>query len=134
MSDVLRIAILICGVTFTAIILYLLIVKKMNERNSVVWLIGTFSILGISAMPQILDKIAIMIGVYYPPSLLFLVSTLVLLFCILYYSIQISALQEKIKTLAQQDAVNKLITDKKLDELEKMLIQYGNEANNDGKY
>ncbi|MHB1485132.1 MAG: DUF2304 domain-containing protein [Saccharofermentanales bacterium] len=123
MSNVMRIVILICGLTFTAVILYLLIIKKMNEKNSVVWIVGSFSILGISAMPQILDKIAVLIGVYYPPSLLFLVSTLVLLVCILYYSIQISVLQEKIKTLAQQDAVNRLIFDKKIDEIEKILHQ-----------
>ena len=121
MSNILRIVILLCGVSFTAIILYLLIVKKMNERNSVVWLIGSFTVLGLSAVPSLLDKIAVSIGVSYPPALLFLVSTLVLLFCILYYSIQISALQDKIKKLAQENAVNNLIQQKKFEELEQKL-------------
>ena len=121
MSDIVRIAILICGIAFTGVILYLLIVRKISEKNSVVWLLGAISILAISAIPQIVDKIASALGIYYPPTLLFLVSTLVLLLCILYYSMQISTLQEKIKKLAQQDAVNKLLLDKKLDELEKMI-------------
>ncbi len=131
MSDMVRIAILICGVTFAGIIMYLLIVRKMNERNSVVWLIGALSILGLSAVPQIVDKLAVALGIFYPPTLLFLVSTLVLLLCILYYSIQITALQEKIKKLAQQDAVNKLILDKKLDELEKMVLNGKKEEGKD---
>ena len=119
MSDILRIVILLCGVSFTAIILYLLIIKKMNERNSVVWLVGSFTVLGLSAVPQLLDRLAVAIGVSYPPSLLFLVSTLVLLFCILYYSIQISALQDKIKKLAQENAVKTMLQEKRIDALEK---------------
>lgn len=131
MSDILRIVLLLCGVSFTAIILYLLIVKKMNERNSVVWLIGSFTVLGLSAVPQLLDKIAVSIGVSYPPALLFLVSTLVLLFCILYYSIQISALQDKIKKLAQENAVKNMIQEKRIEELEKR-IKKSEEVETDG--
>ena len=131
MSDILRIVILLCGISFTAIILYLLIVKKMNERNSVVWLIGSFTVLGLSAVPQLLDKIAVSIGVSYPPALLFLVSTLVLLFCILYYSIQISALQDKIKKLAQENAVKNMIQEKRIEELEKIIKKNG-EVEKDG--
>lgn len=125
MSDIVRIAILVCGVTFTGIILYLLIVRKINEKNSVVWLLCAIVILAVSAVPQILDKAAEALGIYYPPTLLFLVSTLVLLLCILYSSMQISALQEKIKKLAQQDAVNKLLIEQKLGELEKKIQQNG---------
>ncbi len=125
MSDIVRIAILICGATFTGIILYLLIVRKINEKNSVVWLLCAIVILAVSAVPQILDKAAEALGIYYPPTLLFLVSTLVLLLCILYSSMQISALQEKIKKLAQQDAVNKLLIEQKLGELEKIVQQNG---------
>ncbi len=121
MSNILRIVILISGISFTGIIMYLLIVRKMNERNSLVWLFGAFTVLGLSALPQLLDKLAVLIGVSYPPALLFLVSTLVLLFCILYYSIQISALQGKVKTLAQENAVNKMLIEKKLNEIEFML-------------
>jgi len=131
MSNILRIVILLCGVSFTAIILYLLIVKKMNERNSVVWLIGSFTVLGLSAVPQLLDRLAVVIGVSYPPTLLFLVSTLVLLFCILYYSIQISALQDKIKKLAQEDAVKNMLQEKRIEELEKA-IKKSAEVKEDG--
>lgn len=131
MSNILRIVILLCGVSFTAIILYLLIVKKMNERNSVVWLIGSFTVLGLSAVPQLLDRLAVAIGVSYPPALLFLVSTLVLLFCILYYSIQISALQDKIKKLAQENAVKNMLQEKRIEELEKA-IKKSAEVKEDG--
>ena len=130
MSNILRIVILLCGISFTAIILYLLIVKKMNERNSVVWLVGSFTVLGLSAVPQLLDKLAVAIGVSYPPALLFLVSTLVLLFCILYYSIQISSLQDKIKKLAQENAVKTMIQEKRIEELEKIVKKSGEAEKN----
>jgi len=113
MESTLRIALLIIGISFTGVIIYLLVVNKMNEKNSIVWLIGSIGILGISAAPQAVDKIATLVGVEYPPSLLFLISTLILLVCILYFSIQLSALQEKVRQLAQIVAVYKAMEEKK---------------------
>ncbi len=118
MSDLLRIIILLCGITFTAMIIHLLIVNKINERNSIVWLVTAIAILGLSAVPQALDHIAEYLGVKYPPSLLFFFSTIILLFCILYNTIQISVLQRKVNKLAQVIAIQKgveeeLIKDKK---------------------
>jgi hypothetical protein len=47
------------------------------------------------------DKTAKMFGIAYPPSLLFLLSTLILLLFSLYQTIQITKLSNKVKDISQ---------------------------------
>ena len=105
MDSNLKIFILLCGVSFVAIVIRLLIKRKINEKNSILWLTGAAAILILSTEPELLEVAAKFLGVDYPPSLLFLFSTLVLLFIALTQSIQISILSEQIKELTQHIAV-----------------------------
>jgi hypothetical protein len=106
MSSLLKIIIFLSGALFTFTVLALLVRRKINERNSLVWLTGAVLIMIISLYPALLDWIARQVGVDYPPSLLFLFSILVLLVIVLYQSIQISMLNEKVKELAQHISIN----------------------------
>lgn len=101
----LRIVIISLGIIFVAAVIFLLVRKMINERNSFLWLAGALAILLLSTMPDILEVMARVTGVDYPPTLLFLLSTLVILFILLYQSIQISILQEKCRELSQQQAL-----------------------------
>jgi hypothetical protein len=101
----LKITIFLLGVLFVLAVIYLLVKRRVNERNSFFWLAGSLVILVLSAMPEILEVIAGITGVDYPPALLFLMSTLVILFILLYQSIQISILQERCSEMAQQLAI-----------------------------
>ena len=105
MSIFLKITIFLLGVVFVLSVVRLLVIRKINERNSILWLGGSLVILVLSASPDLLDTIAGKAGVDYPPTLLFLLSILVILFILLYQSIQISILQEKCKELAQHLAI-----------------------------
>lgn len=105
MGDLAKIFIGVCGVAFFFSVLYLLIKKKISEKNSISWMIGTFVILLLAVIPDTLDAIAYSIGIKYPPALLFLLSTLVLLYISLIQSIQISSLSEQLKELAQRYAI-----------------------------
>ena len=105
MSDVLRAFILFCGLFFCGSIFYLLIKRKINERNSLFWLIGAFIILALSAAPEILEVFAGIVGVDYPPTLLFTLSILILLLIVFSQSIQISVLNEQLKELTQHVAI-----------------------------
>ena len=105
MSDLLQWLVLFSGIIFTVTVLSLLVRKKINEKNSLVWLIGSAFILILCLSPALLDHIALWIGVSYPPSLLFLVAVMVLLLLVLYHSMQISALHDKIKELSQYIAL-----------------------------
>jgi hypothetical protein len=105
MGNLLKVVIFVCGMLFTFTIIMFLVKRKINERNTLVWLSGCFVILILSTMPDTFDRLAVLVGVKYPPSLLFLISTLVILIIVLYQSIQISMLTEKLKELAQNVAV-----------------------------
>lgn len=89
------------GVLFFLLIVYLLLRHKISERYSIIWLIGGIGILTVAYRPHILDRLATLVGVSYPPSLLFMLSTLILLIMHLYQSIELSKLQQKVVKLTQ---------------------------------
>ncbi|MBB3108743.1 hypothetical protein FHS18_000771 [Paenibacillus phyllosphaerae] len=111
MQDVLRWFILLCGIVFSYIIIRLLLKHKINARNSVAWLLSVVAVLLLAAFPGGLDRLANVVGVQYPPTLMFLFSTLVLLLIVLYQSMQISTVNEKIRQLSQHVALHDLDND-----------------------
>ncbi|TVY07712.1 DUF2304 domain-containing protein [Paenibacillus cremeus] len=117
MNSTLKLFILCCGIGFSCGVMYLLLKKKINERHSIIWLGGVTSILVITAFPEWFDKLAVSVGVSYPPALLFLLSILVLALVVLYQSMQISILNEKLKELVQYMALEQpgLKSDEKCD-------------------
>lgn len=107
MSFELKLFLLSCGILFVVTVVYLLLKKKISEWNVIAWSAGAVAILLISANPHWVDWTANQLSISYPPSLLFLFSTLILLVLVLYQSIQISALQSKLRQIAQHVAVQK---------------------------
>jgi len=105
MSLIAKVFVFVTGLVFAYYILVLLLKRKISEKNSIVWLFGAVTILLVAANPDWLDWIAARLGITYPPSLLFLVSNLVLLMVVLYQSTQISVLNEKMKQLAQHVSI-----------------------------
>ncbi|MFB9325193.1 DUF2304 domain-containing protein [Paenibacillus aurantiacus] len=108
MHDMLRWFVLLCGLAFSGLIIGLLLRHKISARNSVVWLLSAAIILGLSAYPSWFNHLARMLGIDYPPTLLFLLSTLVLLIMVLHLSIQLSIMNEKIRQMAQHIAISDL--------------------------
>lgn len=102
MGEFFRVVILFCGIMFTFTVIRLLIKKKISEKMSLLWLIGSMIVFIISVVPSLLDKISQFIGVDYPPSLLFMAGILIILFICLMHSVQISILNNQIKELTQQ--------------------------------
>jgi len=105
LSGLLKLIILFVGLGLCSLVILLLVRKKINERNTLVWLFGVLVVFVLSINPQWLDVVAEWAGVDYPPSLLFLGSFIVLLIVVLYQSIQISQLYAKIKELSQFIAI-----------------------------
>lgn len=105
MSSELKIFLLVCGLAFLFVVMNLLLKRKISEWNSISWFTAAIVILIVSANPSLVDWAAEKLGISYPPSLLFLFSTLVLLVLVLYQSMQISMLQNKIRQLAQHVSI-----------------------------
>jgi hypothetical protein len=106
MNSFLQIFVIVCAVLFSIIVVSLLLKNKIGERNSVIWLAGTLIILLLAGNPFLLDKAAKGLGITYPPSLLFLLSTMVLLLFSLYQTIQITRLSNKVKDISQYLALD----------------------------
>ena len=80
MGTSLRILILCIGLIFNLTVVYLLVKRKINEKMSLLWLLKSIIVLFFSLFPLTLDKIAKLLGVDYPPTLLFTFAIIVLLF------------------------------------------------------
>lgn len=86
---------------------------RLKERYSLLWLFSGVVLLVLSLSRGLLESIARAVGIFYPPSLLFLVAFIFLLLITLHYSVIISELSEKNKHLAQEIALLRM----KIDEL-----------------
>jgi len=102
-----KVFIIICAIIYIISVLKLLVHKKINERNTIYGLLGIFLIILLASLPGILDRAAYMLGIDYPPALLFLITVLVLLYMVMKQAGQISELDDKVKELAQIIAISK---------------------------
>lgn len=74
----------------------------LKEKYSVLWLTLTLMVFVLSLWQEILHKIAELVGVAYPPTLLFLVAFMFVIMILLHFSVAISTLTEKSKILSQE--------------------------------
>ncbi|HBO84297.1 MAG: hypothetical protein A2073_01545 [Deltaproteobacteria bacterium GWC2_42_11] len=81
----------------------------LKEQYAILWLVSAVVLLGLSLWRELLHLIAALLGVAYPPSLLFLVAFLFLLLIVLYFSVIISSLSERNKRLSQEVAILKTL-------------------------
>ncbi len=105
------------------IILFVLVIDfirrgLLKEKYSVLWL-ALIAVVGLFAVwRELLDWAAMVVGVKYPPSLLFLMAFAFVLLILLHFSVVISVLTERNKKLAQEVAIIK----DELVEVEKRLM------------
>lgn len=74
----------------------------LKEKYSVLWLALCTVILALSVKRGLLDWFAGLFGVAYPPSLLFLAILFFVLLMLMHFSVVISLLHERNKTLSQE--------------------------------
>ncbi len=77
----------------------------LKEKYSVLWLAAAVLVIVLSIKRGLLDYVADLIGVAYPPTLLFLVAFLFVLLILLHFSVVISIAYEKNKVLSQEIAL-----------------------------
>lgn len=87
----------------------------LKERYSLIWLATSVILILFSVWRKLLDYISLKLGIYYPPSFLFLVAITFLVVLLLHFSTIISSLSEKNKRLAQEMGILK----SRIDVLEK---------------
>ena len=95
------IAIAVSGTIFFVVI-ELIRRNHLKERYSLIWLAASVILIVFSVWRGLLHFLALAIGVYYPPSLLFIVAICFLLLLLLHFSVILSSLSENNKRLAQE--------------------------------
>jgi hypothetical protein len=81
--------------------------KKLREKYSLIWFGAGMVMILFSVWRDLLDRVAHWLGVGYAPALLFLVALFFGMVLMIHFSVVISELTEKNKTLAQDIALLK---------------------------
>ncbi len=91
------------------VMIFRLIIKgRLREEYSIVWILCTLILIVFSIWRKGLEQISLWLGVYYPPSLIFLAAIFAIIVFLVHLSVVNSRLQSQIKTLTQEMAYMKL--------------------------
>ncbi|MBZ0283266.1 MAG: DUF2304 domain-containing protein [Anaerolineae bacterium] len=96
---------LIAGIGALAFVLELVRRRKLKEEYSLLWLATAIVLIVLSVSRPLLDVLASVVGIFYPPSALFLVAMVFVLFILLHFSTVITRLTQENKENAQQLAI-----------------------------
>jgi hypothetical protein len=76
--------------------------RKLVEQYSLLWIFTAVVLLLLSCWRGLLDRLAFLLGIHYPPSALFLIGFGFFLVILLHFSLVLSELSERSKKLAQE--------------------------------
>src|SRR5690349_9669754 len=95
------------GASVLALILVLELVRRrqLREEYSLLWLGTAFAMLLVSAWRDLPHGLSALVGIVYPPNLLFLLAALFTLLLLLYFSTVITRLSQENKEIAQELAL-----------------------------
>ncbi len=103
--DIVKILAIAGSATLLFLVLELIRRGRLKERYALLWLFSGIVLLVLSLSRSLLEYFSRLIGIYYPPSLLFLIAFVFLLLITLHFSAVISGLSEKNKRLTQDIAL-----------------------------
>lgn len=103
----LQIIAIVTAVVFMFFIFRLITKGKLREEYSFIWIACTVFLLVFSIWRNGLDVIAKLLGVYYPPALVFMAAIFAIIIFLVHLSVINSKQHEQIKTLTQELALLK---------------------------
>ena len=95
---------LIGALTFMAFIARLITKGRLREEYSFIWIACTIVLIVFSIWRKGLTVVSLLLGIYYPPSLIFLAATFAIIIFLVHLSVVISKLQQSIKDLSHEVA------------------------------
>ncbi len=105
------------GVFLFGIIFELVRRRRFREELSIAWFAVSLMLMAGSFGDKLIDPLAHMIGIGYPPALVFAWIIFCLILALIYFSSVISDLKGKIKELSQKIALIELEINKRRDDL-----------------
>lgn len=79
--------------------------QELSIKESFFWMVGSIVMLFLSMFYKMVDKVAVLLGVWYPPSLVFLIAIMFLLFINFRNSKKLYKQNERIIELAQKVSI-----------------------------
>jgi hypothetical protein len=119
--DIVKMLAIAGSATLLFLVLELIRRGRLKERYALLWLFSSIVLLILSLSRSLLSYFSQLIGIFYPPSLLFLTAFIFLLLITLHFSVVISGLSDKNKRLAQEIA----LLHQSLDELSRRMAGGG---------
>ena len=86
-------------------VLRLLRQRQMRGKYTLLWMSVLLGVFVIAAFPSILDRTSRFLHIYYSPSTLFLAAIAFLLLVCIYFSYELSRLEERTRILAEELAI-----------------------------
>jgi hypothetical protein len=105
MDTRLQIVAILASAGLLVILLELVRRRRLLERYALLWLLSALVLLGLSIWGGLLEELASLIGVAYPPNALFLVAFGFVMVLLLHFSLAVSRLTDQTKVLAQRLAL-----------------------------
>ena len=105
--DITRLVSLLLSGSILTLVIWLIRGGRLREKYALLWLFTCLIIIILAVSRRLLETTAIAVGIYYPPSLLFLLGLLFLLLVNIGYAVSLSRLSESNHKLAQEVALLK---------------------------
>ena len=109
------------GIFLVGLILWLLVNKKLNESNAILWILIGLVIILAGFFPKIVEQLSGFFYITYPPAFIFTIAIIILLFIVLKLSIEITGLIAKTQDMTSELSILKLELNKKNKELLKQV-------------
>jgi hypothetical protein len=100
-----QIVALVSAFLLLVVVLELVRQRRLQERYSLLWLLTGLVLFVLAAWQSALAKLASAMGIFYPPSALFVLASGFFLLLLLHYSTVISRLSDQTTRLAQRVAL-----------------------------
>ena len=99
----------ILGSVVTLVLLFEMMRRhRLREKYAVFWALVAVATLVVAAFPAVLNEAASLIGVTIPANLLFFVASMLLLVVSVQHSSELSRMEERTRTLAEEVALLRL--------------------------
>ena len=98
----LRLVAIVATIALLLVVLDLVRRRRLLERYALVWLGVTTLLLVLSIWDSLLTGVSSLIGIFYPPTALFVVAFGFVIFLLLHFSVAVSRLADQSKVLAQR--------------------------------
>lgn len=105
MIDRVQVVAIAVSIVLLMVVLELVRRRKLVEEYSLLWILGSLAILGLSIWRGLLDIAARELGVFYPPSLLLMLLVVSVFVALLWFSVVLSRQRQQIDRLVEETAI-----------------------------